>query len=385
MHAARISLGRMFQAESTNFFLLLGLTLFMVAFGLLMVLSASYVDAHAAGSNFFAKFLSQAGYALVGVPLMFVLSRLPIRFWQRWAWPLLILGWMLQALVVFTPLGVEINNNRNWLDIGPVVFQPSEAIKLALVVWLAMFLQRKEDRIQSFRYTVIPVLLVCGISLGLVMAGGDLGTVMIMGALVFGALFFAGVRLRHLLGTGIVAIGLVLMFAFSSSNRLDRILAFLHPAADSADGTHYQVQQGMWGMANGGILGVGLGNSQAKWNWLPASSTDFIFAITAEELGLIGAVLVLCLFVGLALVFVSILRSSETTFSRVATGAVMAWLIVQAIVNIAVVLGLFPVLGVPLPLISSGGTALISTLVGIGIVLSFARTEGTRRGGVRRS
>jgi cell division protein FtsW (lipid II flippase) len=198
---------------------------------------------------------------------------------------------------------------------------------------------------------------------------------MIIGLMLIGALFFAGIPLWQLLLVGVVGGSAAFAIAFSSKNRTDRILAFLHPSAENANTTGYQVLQGQWGMANGGIFGVGLGNSQSKWNWLPASSTDFIFSITAEELGLIGAVLVLLLFVALTFVLLRIIRSAKTVFARTVTGGVMAWIIGQAIINVAVVVGLFPVLGVPLPLISSGGTALISTLAALGIVLSFAREE----------
>ena len=376
MHSARISLGRAFEAESANYFLLLGLTLFMVAFGLLMVLSSSYVSSHADGSSFFAKFMNQGLYAIIGVPIMLVVSRIPQKFWQRTAWLAVLGASLLQALVVFTPLGYGINNNTNWLKIGPILFQPSELIKIALVLWLGMFLTRKEARLRKFGQALLPALLISIIPLFLIMKGNDLGTTMIVGLMLIGALFFAGVPLWQLLVTGIAAGGAAFVLAFSSANRTHRIMAFLHPEAADPNGDGYQVLQGQWGMANGGVFGVGLGNSQSKWNWLPASSTDFIFSITAEELGLIGAILVLLLFVALAFVLLRIIRSAKTVFARAVTGGVLVWIIGQAVINIAVVVGLFPVLGVPLPLISSGGTALISTLAALGIVLSFARDEG---------
>lgn len=375
MHTARISLGRAFEAESANYFMLLGLTLFMVGFGLLMVLSSSYVDSHADGSSFLAKFLSQGSYALIGLPLMLFISRIPQRFWQRWAWLGLIGASLLQMLVVFTPLGYGVNNNVNWLKLGPILFQPSELIKIALVLWLGMFLTRKEPRLKYFRFTLFPALLISIVPIFFVLKGNDLGTTMIIGLMLIGALFFAGIPLWQLLLVAVAGGAGALALGFSTQNRLDRIEAFLHPEAADPNGSGYQVLQGQWGMANGGIFGVGLGNSQSKWNWLPASSTDFIFSVTAEELGLIGAVLVLLLFVALAFVLMRIIRAAPTMFAKTVTGGVLVWIIGQAIVNVAVVLGLFPALGVPLPLISSGGTALISTLAALGIVLSFARQE----------
>ncbi|MFC4244806.1 putative lipid II flippase FtsW [Gryllotalpicola reticulitermitis] len=382
MHSARISLGRAFEAESANYFMLLGLTLFMVVFGLLMVLSSSYVASHADGSSFFAKFFSQGSYALIGVPMMLFISRIPSSFWQRWAWAGLFGACALQMLVVFTPLGYGINNNTNWLKVGPIMFQPSELIKISLVLWLGMFLTRKEARLRQFGQVMVPALIIAFVPLFLIMKGDDLGTTMILGLMLLGALFFAGIPLWQMLVLAVGAGAAAFVLAFASSNRTARIMAFLHPSAADPNGTGYQVLQSKWGMADGGIFGVGLGNSESKWSWLPASSTDFIFSVTAEELGLIGAVLVLLLFVALTFVLLRIIRAAPTMFARVVTGGVLIWIIGQAIINVAVVLGLFPVLGVPLPLISSGGTALISTLAALGIVLSFARDERRARRGL---
>jgi cell division protein FtsW len=376
MAAARISLGRVFQAESSNYFLLLGITLFMVVFGLVMVLSSSAVVSHVDDNNFFARFWNQGIYATIGVPVMLLVSRIPARFWQRWAWFGLSIACFLQALVVFTPLGVLINQNRNWLKLGPVTFQPSEAIKIALVLWLGMFLLKKRDKITQWRYSTLPVALVSGASIGLVMLGGDLGTTVIMAMMVLGALFFAGTPIRQLIAFALIAGSAAVVIALSRPSRVERILAFFHPHTADPMSDGYQIQQGMFALANGGIFGVGLGNSRSKWSWLPASSTDFIFAITGEELGLIGAILVLALFVMLAFAFCRIITAATDPFSRVVTGSVMVWILGQGLVNIAVVLGLLPVLGVPLPLISAGGTAMISTLAAIGVVLSFARTQG---------
>jgi len=368
-----------FQAESSNYFLLLGITLFMVVFGLVMVLSSSAVDSHVDDDNFFTKFLSQGMYALIGVPVMLILSRIPSQFWQRIAWPGLGIACVLQLLVVATPLGVEINLNKNWLRVGPVMFQPSEAIKIALVLWLGMFLFKKRDKISQWRFGMFPAVLVSLVAIGLVMAGGDLGTVVIMVMMVIGALFFAGVPIRHLVVFALIAASAAVILTVTSESRLSRVLAFFHPHTTDPMSDGYQIQQGTFALANGGIFGVGLGNSRSKWSWLPASSTDFIFAITGEELGLIGAVLVLALFVMLAFAFCRIMTTTDDPFARVVTGAVMIWILGQAIVNIAVVLGLLPVLGVPLPLISAGGTAMISTLAAIGVVLSFARGQSGSR------
>lgn len=369
----RIQLGRAMTSESANYFLLLGVTLFMVVFGLVMVLSSSAVESHNDSDNFFSRFWSQGAYALVGLPLMFVVSRIPRAFWQKTIWFFLGAACFLQLLVVFTPLGMEIGGNRNWLKVGSLTLQPSEAIKLALVVWLGVVLARKRDMLAQWKHVAIPVVPIAGGATALVTLGGDLGTTMILAALILGALFFAGVRMRYLF-TGVVLVGvLAIAVALSSASRVGRIAAYFGGTSVANPDVDWQIKNGFYALASGGVFGVGLGNSHSKWSWLPAADTDFIFAIIGEELGLIGAVVVLLLFVVLTIAFLRIIHASTDPFARVTTAAIMVWLIGQAFVNIAVVLGVIPVLGVPLPLISAGGTAMISSMIAIGIVLSFAR------------
>ncbi len=380
--AARISLGRVFQAESTNYFMLLGITLFMVVFGLVMVLSSSSVESHTDTNNFFARFWSQGMYALIGLPLMLLVSRLPTTFWKRSIWLFLGLACFLQLLVLVTPLGVEIGGNRNWLRIGSFVGQPSEAIKVALVVWLGVVLARKRELLSSWKHVVVPVVPIAGGAILLVVIGGDLGTTVIMCGVVLGALFFAGVKIRHLAVGSVVISALALLVAFSSKSRVGRIMAFFGGHSQVNPDVTWQINNGFYALASGGVFGVGLGNSHSKWSWLPAADTDFIFAIIGEELGLIGAIVVLVLFVLLAITFLRIIHASNDPFAKITTAAIMVWLIAQAFVNIGVVLGVIPVLGVPLPLISAGGTAMISSMIAIGIVLSFAR-ETSRQASAR--
>jgi cell division protein FtsW len=375
---ARIQLHRVFTAESANYFLLLGTTLFLVVFGLVMVLSSSSVDSYLADAGFFGRAIRQGTFALIGIPLMLFLSRRSPEFWQRIAWPALAISCFLQCLVVFTGLGIEVAGNTNWLSIAGVQFQPSEMIKVALVIWLGMILEKKQGRFDDWRHVVIPVFGVGGGAVMLVLIGGDLGTTMIMAGILFGALFFAGVKLRMLAIPLLIGAVLAVLVAVSSSNRLTRLLSFASDKCEELSGTIsaecWQPLHGTWALANGGVFGVGLGNSKAKWSWLPAADNDYIFAIIGEELGLIGAIVVLIMFLMLAFAFIRILRSGVRLQVRVTTAAVMVWIIGQAMVNIGVVLGVIPVLGVPLPLISAGGTALLTTLAAIGVVLSFARS-----------
>ncbi|MBM7470594.1 putative lipid II flippase FtsW [Subtercola frigoramans] len=363
---------------SSNFYLLFGVTVFMVALGLVMVLSSSSVGSALDDNSSFSVFLRQGSYALIGIPLLLAASRLPSTFWKQSAWLVLAGGSALQFLVIATPLGVTVNGNRNWLQLGPLpALQPSELIKVGVVLWLGMFLTKKQHRITQFSHTLIPTVLVLGSAIILVALGGDLGTTVILIMMVLGGLFFAGIPIRHLLLLTIVSATIAILTALSRPNRVTRILSFLHPETADYSGSGWQIQHGYFALSNGGIFGVGLGNSTAKWSWLPAVDTDFIFAVIGEELGLIGACVVLVLIVVLGIALLRIIRATPDPFARIVTAAITVWIIGQALVNIAVVLGLLPVLGVPLPLISAGGTALISSLLAIGIVLSLCRESDT--------
>lgn len=376
MGRTRISLGKVFHAESADYVFLLGVTMFMVVFGLIMVLSSSSVDSHVADNSFFAKFMKQGMFAMIGVPLMLIASRVPPRFWKKWAWAALIGACGLQLLVVATPLGVGAYGNKNWLQIGSLpALQPSEAIKVAMVLWLGMFFAKKHDRLTQWRYALLPAVLVMGAAIALVLAGSDLGTVLIMAGILLGALFFAGVPMRQLVVTFVIGAGVALVFVVTSANRMGRIMSFLQPHTSEYMSEGWQTQNGLFALASGGIFGVGLGNSHSKWSWLPSADTDFIFAIIGEELGLPGTLVLLGLFCVLALVCYRIVLRSDDLFVRIATAGVMAWIVAQAMINIGAVIGLLPVIGVPLPLVSSGGSSLVTTMLALGMLLSFARSE----------
>jgi len=370
-----VAVRRLFDAETPEYFLLLGTTLFLVVFGLVMVLSSSSIESRADGGDFFAQAARQGLYALVGVPAMLLAARAPMAFWKRWAGTAVLIGVALQLLVFLPGLGYERGQNRNWINLGSFTAQPSELIKLALVIWLAWVLSRKGDALHEWREVAVPILPIALVTVGLVLAGNDLGTATIIVAIVFGALFYAGVRMR-IIATALLGVALVAMVAIQlSDSRSNRIAAWLNQCEDPALYSRdcWQSIHGWEALAHGGVLGVGLGNSSGKWYWIPEAANDFIFAIIGEELGLLGALLVLALFVVLTICFVRIIRMARDPFAKLATSAAMVWVIGQAFVNIAVVLGLLPVLGVPLPLVSAGGSALITTLTAIGVVLSFAR------------
>jgi len=339
-----------------------------------MVLSSSSIESRIDDGNFFARASRQGLFAVIGIPVMLLAARTPISFWKRWAGWAVIAGVVLQMLV-FTELGYETGGNRGWLDFGAFTAQPSELIKLSLVVWLPWILVKKAHLLDEWRHVLVPVGPIVAVAAGLVLLGNDLGSASIILLLTLGTLFFAGVRLRHL---AVAVTGLALLavsFAGLSLSRRDRIDAWLGGCTDPAllGNECWQTVHGWEALAHGGVFGVGLGNSAGKWSWIPEADNDFIFAIIGEELGLVGCLLVLALFVLLTICFVRIIRMVRDPFAKLATSAVMTWIIGQAFVNIAVVLGVLPVLGVPLPLVSAGGSALLTTMAAIGIVLSFAR------------
>ncbi|NKY41337.1 putative lipid II flippase FtsW [Cellulomonas septica] len=359
----------------TSYYVLLGATTLLLVIGLVMVLSSSSVESLDEGNSPYAVFADQAKFALIGLPLLVILSRVPVRVMQAFAWPVLGAAIVFQLLVFVPGLGCGEGGNRNWVCVGGMSAQPSEAIKLALAVWLGAVLARKLPLLHEWKHALIPVVPIAGLAVLVVLAGHDLGTALVLLMLVAGALFVAGVPLR-MFGLAAVAGGAVaFLLTVTSQNRTDRITSWLSTEGCDTSSACYQTLHGGWGLASGGWGGLGLGESREKWSYLPAAHNDFIFAIIGEELGLIGTLLVLGLFGLMALAMVRVIRRHPDPFVQITTGAVLCWIIGQAFVNVAVVIGLAPVIGLPLPLVSAGGSALIMTMAALGVVISFARSE----------
>ncbi|AZS36565.1 putative peptidoglycan glycosyltransferase FtsW [Microbacterium lemovicicum] len=373
--AARVSLGRVFAPVPSEFLLIASTALLLTGFGLVMVLSATTATATAAGQPPYEAVIKQAVFAVIGIPLMFIASRLPIAFWKRIAWPSLIGATAFQMLVFVPGLGVEANGNRNWVQIAGLQFQPAEFLKITLALWIGYVLFRKRTLLGLWRHVFIPLVPVSVLVIATVMAGHDMGTAMILAIVVLGALFFSGVKLRIFILPLIAAGFGAFLFAVNSPDRMRRILSFLNPnCLDDYFNDCYQPLHGIWGLANGGVFGLGLGNSKEKYDWLPAAANDYIFAIVGEELGLIGCAVVLALFALFAVGAFHVIRKTDDPFVRIVSGGITMWIVGQALINIGVVLRLFPVLGVPLPFMSQGGTSLLSVLLASGVLLSFARS-----------
>jgi cell division protein FtsW len=370
-----VSVKRLFRAESGEYVVMVATVLFLVAFGLVMVLSSSFVgSALGNDGNFFATFVRQALWAMLGIPLMLMVSRLkPIQI--KRATPAVFLAALVFQALVFSVFGITEGGNRAWVNIAGFSGQPSEILKVALIAWMAAILSDRIDYLHDYRVLLRPLAVGVAVAIGLVVAGRDLGTVGIMTMIAVGVAFLAGIRLSHLAAVMGIFGAFLGLFAAISPSRVTRIMTWFSGCTEEDyQDVCWQIIHSTYALGSGGLLGVGLGNSRAKWSWLPAAETDFIFAIVGEELGLAGTTLIVVAFIVLAIAMARMVRAQQDPFARIVTGGVMVWLIGQALVNIAVVLEFLPVLGVPLPFMSMGGSALISSLIAIGLVMALNRT-----------
>jgi cell division protein FtsW len=374
-HRFLASLKTALDRPLTSYYLVLGVSALLLSLGLLMVLSASSVYSLNEYGSSYAVFVRQATWVVIGIPLAWVASRLPLRLVRGLSWPALAASVALVALTYVPGIGVAVNGNQNWISLGgPIQLQPSEFAKLALVLWCADVYARKGRLLTQWRHLLVPMLPACAVVVGLVVGQGDLGTALVLFGIVLGLLWVVGAPLRlfggTLLALGVLAFGL----ATTQAERVARLTTFLDPIADYG-GTGWQASHGFFALATGGLWGSGIGASSQKWGGLPEAHTDYIFAIIGEEFGLFGTLVVLSLFVALAYAGVRIAARTADRFVRYASAGIVVWLLGQAMINIGMVLGLLPVIGIPLPLISYGGSALLPTLVALGLLLSFARKE----------
>jgi cell division protein FtsW len=368
--------GALLSRPLASYHLLLGSTLLLLALGLVMVFSASSVRSYADTNSVFSTGLKQGAYILIGLPVMFMASRLPVWVFRAAAYPLLLLTLALLVAVLIPGVGKNVNGATSWIPL-PMGFnlQPAELAKLALAVWGADLLVRKQKLLCEQRHLLVPLLPVCGLVLFLVMLQPDFGTSVSLMCIVVALLWVVGMPLR-LFGL-LCAVGAAgaAFIAVSSPHSLERLLSFRDPFADAED-TGFQAVQGFYALASGGWFGLGLGASREKWaGGLPEAHTDYVFAILGEELGLLGTLTMLVLFTVLIYAGVRIAQRSRDLFVRLAATGVTAWIACQAILNMGAVVGLLPITGIPLPLVSFGGSAMLATLAAIGMLLSFARAE----------
>ncbi|MER6308427.1 putative lipid II flippase FtsW [Streptomyces sp. NPDC001657] len=374
-------LKRAWDRPLTAYYLILGGSLLITVLGLVMVYSASQIKALQSGlapSYFFRK---QLLAAVLGGGLLLIATRMPVRLHRTLAYPLLAGSVFLMCLVQIPGIGVAVNGNQNWINLGgPFQMQPSEFAKLALVLWGADLLARKHDKklLVQWKHLLVPLIPVAFLLLGLIMLGGDMGTAIILTAILFGLLWLAGAPTRLFVGVLGTATVIGALLIKTSANRMSRLACI--GATDPGPGDQcWQAVHGIYALASGGFFGSGLGASMEKWGELPEPHTDFIFAITGEELGLAGTLSVLALFAALGYAGIRVAGRTEDPFVRFAAGGVTTWITAQAVVNIGAVLGLLPIAGVPLPLFSYGGSALLPTMFAVGLLIAFARDEPAAR------
>lgn len=363
------------RLASTDYWLVLVTSIFLSVFGVIMVQSSASVEAIAAGRNGFTVALSQAMFAGVGIVCMLIMQFIHPSKLKRLAWIAVGAAMALLFLVAFTPLGHEVLGNRNWIKIGGFGLQPSEFAKLALAVFSAFMLEKKQHLLGDMKHLMIPILAPVGaIILLLVVLGKDVGTALVLIMILATAMFLGGLRMKWLLGLGAAGFALLTVLVMASANRRGRIKAWLGIDCGSGDQC-YQSNMGMHAFASGGWFGVGPGQSRMKWSYVPEAQNDFIFSILGEEFGFIGVIFVLALFAILALAMYRIAMRATDLYTRVLMGCLMSWIIGQTFVNLGTVSGVLPVIGVPLPFISSGGSAMLAVMLAMGFVLSSARQQ----------
>jgi cell division protein FtsW len=360
----------------TSYYLVLGITILLLGLGLVMVQSTASVTDLIAGLSPYSDFKKQLLGAAIGLPLMWGAARSKPRLFRAFAYPLLAVAIVGLGLTLIRGVGVSQNGAARWIEIGGQQIQPSEIAKLALVVWGADLLARKDKlgQLADWRHMLVPLMPGTAVLCLLVMTGDDLGTTFILLVIFLALLWVIGTPGRVFVGLLILMALAMMLMIVSAKYRLGRLVGFLDQQG-SATGANWQSMQGKYALGSGGIFGVGLGAGRQKWGYVPESTSDFIFAIIGEELGLVGTLCVTVLYGGMAFAGLRIARRVPDLFARLAATAITAWIVVQAVVNIGAVIGVMPITGVPLPLVSAGVSSLLSSMVALGMLMSFARLE----------
>jgi len=359
----------------TPYYLIVGITILLLALGLVMVLSTASVTDLSFGLSPYSDFEKQLAGVCIGLPLMWVAARSSPRLFRAAAYPLLAVAIIGLCLVLIHGVGVTKNEATRWIALGPLQFQPSELAKLALAVWGADLLARKEKMgmLADWRHMLVPLLPGTGLLALLVMAGDDVGTTFVLLIVFLALLWFAGAPGRVFTALLILMGMVLLLLVVTQSWRVKRITGLFDTSNTNPVGANQQAIQGRVALGDGGLFGVGLGAGKIKWGWLPESTSDFIFAIIGEELGLVGTLCVTAMYGGLAFAGLRVARRAPDPFSRLCSAAITSWIVIQAVVNIGAVVGVIPITGVPLPLVSQGLSSVLVTMVALGMLMSFAR------------
>jgi len=370
----RTRFGAWLSRPMTSFHLIIAVTALLVTLGLIMVLSASGVHSYDEDGSPWVIFAKQVLWTMVGLVAFYVALRMPVNVMRRLAFPGFAFTIVLLILVLIPGIGKEANGSRGWFVVAGMSMQPSELAKIAFAIWGAHLLAARRLERATLREMLFPLVPAAVLALFLIVLQPDLGQTVSMGIILLGLLWYAGLPLRvFVTSLGAVMVSAAVL-AVSEGYRSDRVQSWLDPAAD-AQGSGYQARQARYALANGGVFGDGLGQGTAKWNYLPNAHNDFIFAIIGEELGFVGAAGLLCLFGLFAYTGMRIARRSEDPFLRLLTATATLWILGQVFINVGYVVGLLPVTGLQLPLISAGGTSTATTLLILGVMTNAARHE----------
>ena len=359
------------RSQRTGQVLLAVVVAVLCLIGLVMVLSASSVQALREDGSSWLYFRRQVLWILAGSTALVVAARIDYHRLRRWGTPLLGLSVGLLVLVLVPGVGITVGGSTRWLGTGSWRMQPSELSKLALLLFVSDLLARRATSPEGARLALRPALLVFAVVAVLVLRQPDLGTTLIAGCVVLCLLFVAGTPLRTMTGLVGLAAGAAFVLGMSEPYRRERMLSFLNPWADAGN-TGYQVVQSMVGLGTGRLTGVGVGASRAKWGFLPNAHTDFIFSIIGEELGMVGSLLVLALFATFCVLGVRTALRAPDRYGTLLAAGITAWVGGQAVVNIGAVVGVLPVSGVPLPFVSFGGSSLVLLMTAVGVLLNIA-------------
>ncbi len=370
----KVNWAGIWNSATTSYYLIVGATAAMVVLGLIMVLSSSSVESISHSGNAYKIFSKQFIFAVIGIIAFFVASRIKVEVYKKFAWTILVGSFVLQSLVFVPGLGGDALGNRNWIYIRGISLQPSEFMKVALAIFLGTVICRKLATSSRWLHICIPTMIASAIAIALVMAGNDLGTSLVLCLIIAAAFIVAGLPFKWIASFGALGAVFITLMVIFSGNRMVRILG-TYDANCAADELCYQVVRGMEGLGSGGFAGVGLGSGAEKWKYLPEAQNDFIFSVIGEEIGFLGTTLVILLFVILGLGFLRVIMRHPDPMVKITTAGIAAWILGQAMINIGVVTRVLPVIGVPLPLVSAGGSALIATLLALGVVVAFARNE----------
>jgi len=354
------------------FYGILAFTILLVMFGLVMVLSASSVTMLHSGNSPLYMFNKQLFWATIGAFMMFFMYRTPYIIWKKWA-PIIFAVGVFGMFLPFVPgWGVEVRGARAWVGTGVLGFQPSEFLKIAVLLVCAKVLAERFREVDDLRRTFWPVVFFMLVASGLCVLQGDLGSAIVFAAIIFGVLFISGMRMSVLVSAGTAMAVLGILSVLPSDYRRQRWTSFLN-LSETKGHLGYQVYQSMISIANGGLTGVGVGEGAGKWGYVPLAHSDFIFAIVAEEFGLLGVIAVLGMFLGLVLFGIQAALGARDVFGALIAGGITSWFAVQAFINIGGVTATMPVTGLTLPFISYGGSSLLVSMSAAGLLLNVAR------------